>query len=343
MTAARKVLLVGSIGLSDAETVFRTLAGTVGDLAPCLPDGECGERTNWIGWQRAVVERNAAFEIGERKQVRIGGVVRTADMYRLKAGVDPDDVDFGSLGYAGEAIRSWEIFRRMRDAGEIAAGTRFQVSLPTAVAVVSSNFMPHAQSAVEPAYERALLRELAGIVDRVPGDDLAIQWDVAQEVLAADGGWAVHYDDPVDGALERLARLSSHVPQPCLLGFHLCYGDPGHKHVKEPPDLGVCVAFANGLCERVGRRVDWVHMPVPRDRNDEAYFAPLGDIALSPGTSLYLGLVHMTDGVDGAKLRLDRAAKFVSDFGIATECGFGRRPPETIEPLLGLHREIARL
>ena len=187
------------------------------------------------------------------------------------------------------------------------------------------------------------MRELAGIVDRLPCGDLAIQWDVAQEVLAADGGWAVHYDDPVEGALERLARLSSHVPEPCLLGFHLCYGDPGHKHVKEPPDLGVSVAFANGLCQRVGRQVDWVHMPVPRDRDDEAYFAPLADIALSPGTKLYLGLVHMTDGLDGAKARLYRAAKFVSDFGIATECGFGRRPPETIEPLLGLHRESARL
>ncbi len=49
ITGARRVLPVGSVGLSDRETVFRTLAGTVGELAPCLPDGECGERTSWIG------------------------------------------------------------------------------------------------------------------------------------------------------------------------------------------------------------------------------------------------------------------------------------------------------
>jgi hypothetical protein len=35
------------------------------------------------------------------------------------------------------------------------------------------------------------------------------------------------------------------------------------------------------------------------------------------------------------------AAKVVPAFGIATECGFGRRPAETVTPLLQLHREAA--
>ena len=37
----------------------------------------------------------------------------------------------------------------------------------------------------------------------------------------------------------------------------------------------------------------------------------------------YLGLVHRTDGLDGARRRLAAAKKVVTDFGIATECGFG--------------------
>ncbi len=44
MPGARSVHLVGSIGLSDAETVFRTLSETVGDRAPRYPDGETGDR-----------------------------------------------------------------------------------------------------------------------------------------------------------------------------------------------------------------------------------------------------------------------------------------------------------
>ena len=40
-------------------------------------------------------------------------------------------------------------------------------------------------------------------------------------------------------------------------------------------------------------------MPVPRDRSDDAYFAPLTRLKLKPGTQLCLGLVHYTDGDRG--------------------------------------------
>jgi hypothetical protein len=51
--------------------------------------------------------------------------------------------------------------------------------------------------------------------------------------------------------------------------------------------------------------------------------------------------VHRTDGLAGAKRRLAAAQQVVTDFGIATECGFGRRPPETVPDLIDLHREVA--
>lgn len=49
----------------------------------------------------------------------------------------------------------------------------------------------------------------------------------------------------------------------------------------------------------------------------------------------------MTDGAEGARHRIESARTFVEDFGIATECGFGRRPPEQVQPLLDLHAELA--
>jgi hypothetical protein len=63
---------------------------------------------------------------------------------------------------------------------------------------------------------------------------------------------------------------------------------------------------------------------------------------LKSGTELYLGLIHLTDGIEGAKRRATAAKRFVSDFGVATECGFGRRPPETIPDLIRLHRLVAQ-
>ena len=82
-------------------------------------------------------------------------------------------------------------------------------------------------------------------------------------------------------------------------------------------------------------------MPVPRDRSDDTYFEPLKRLELRPETELCLGLVHYTDGVDGTRKRLATAKKFVSDFSIATECGFGRRDPRTIPDLLRIHAEVA--
>jgi len=38
--------------------------------------------------------------------------------------------------------------------------------------------------------------------------------------------------------------------------------------------------------------MDWMHMPTPRERSDDAYFAALKDLDLRPETRLYLGLVR---------------------------------------------------
>ena len=80
---------------------------------------------------------------------------------------------------------------------------------------------------------------------------------------------------------------------------------------------------------------------IPRERTDDAYFAPLRELRLRSETRLYLGLVHYTDGIAGTRTRIAAAEKVVPDFGIATECGLGRRPPGTLAQLLRLHAEIA--
>jgi hypothetical protein len=103
------------------------------------------------------------------------------------------------------------------------------------------------------------------------------------------------------------------------------------------------VDMANRLRRAMTRRIDLIHMPVPRDRSDDAYFAPLRQLDLAPETELALGLVHLTDGIEGIEQRLATARKYVTDFAIATECGLGRRKPETLPELLRLHAEAAAL
>jgi hypothetical protein len=133
------------------------------------------------------------------------------------------------------------------------------------------------------------------------------------------------------------------VPSDIDLLFHFCYGDSNHRHVVEPTDMADMVEMANRLSEAIKRPIQLIHMPVPRDRSDDAYFAPLKNLKLKPQTQLCLGLVHRTDGVAGTRKRLAAAEKGVKDFSIGTECGFGRRKPETIPELLRIHAEVAAL
>ena len=199
---------------------------------------------------------------------------------------------------------------------------------------------------LDPVFNAALKREIDKIAAAIPHDQLAIQFDVASAVFArlqrgdvsAYGTTKAEMQDTFTGIL---AELGNHVPAGIELMFHFCYGDSNHRHVVEPADMADMVELANRLTASIRRPIDLIHMPVPRDRSDDAYFAPLKGLKLSPRTELCLGLVHHTDGVAGTRRRLATAERHVRDFSIATECGFGRRPPQTIPELLRIHAQVA--
>ena len=64
------------------------------------------------------------------------------------------------------------------------------------------------------------------------------------------------------------------------------------------------------------------------------------DLHLPTSTHLYLGLVHYTDGAAGTLRRMATAATVYPRFGIATECGLGRRVGQDIGALLRIHAQV---
>lgn len=198
------------------------------------------------------------------------------------------------------------------------------------------------QAEIDPIYNAAVLREMREIAEKIPHTDLAIQYDVASAVFARlERGEPTPYGRTKAEMLDRfsaiIADLSNPVPPDIPLLFHFCYGDANHKHAIEPTDMGDMVDMANALTSKIRRPINLIHMPVPRDRDDDRYFTPLKRLQLGQNTRLILGLIHYTDGVDGTRRRLRTASKFLSNFGVATECGFGRRDPATIPALFDLH------
>ncbi|MGI9357545.1 MAG: hypothetical protein ACR2PF_20600 [Rhizobiaceae bacterium] len=188
--------------------------------------------------------------------------------------------------------------------------------------------------------QNCLLTETGKIIEAILTEDLAIQWDVAIEFAVLEGLFPVWFEEPFRKISSQLVELAELVPSAAEVGFHFCYGDSGNKHFKEPEDMGLLVNLANQLCREAERRTDWIHLPVPIARNDADYFRPLRELDRDNLEHLYLGLFHEQDGVEGANKRMAAANSFATDYGLATECGLGRRKPEIIQDLLELHASI---
>jgi hypothetical protein len=332
-----KVHFVGSIALDSVDEVLHEVGTTCGRRLRRVPDGEPGGRRLWVSWQWAVLRASAYLrEVQPQPQDRVG-----PPLLEPVPGVDPADIKFGELGYAREARASYQDFLAARERGDLPADVKFQVALPTPFAVIGAFIRPEMSQAVMPAYERAMFADVQHIADAIPREDLAIQWDVCVEMIMWDGQPSIvpQFPGARDVIKQTLKRCFDAVPSDVEMGIHLCYGDWDAKHFIEPIDAGKEVELANVIVELAGRPLGWMHMPVPIARTDDEFYAPLAGLKLGPETELYLGLIH-GDGKDDE--RIAAAAKVVSDFGIATECGIARqRTPEQVRELIRAHAAVS--
>jgi len=340
----QRALLVGSIPLDTVEEVFRTFGTPLGGALTAIPDGEVGPRRHWISRVHYQVLSGHPDLKTVRRPRPENGVERldprdASDSWQFKVKDGVARVRFGDpgwrLGFARDAINSYFVFRTLRENGTLARHLRFQVSLPSVNSTLPPRIFPDPEDVakIRPGFEEALAAEIATIIDKIPSEDLAIQWDCATEVQDAYGaipGFSAA------GALERnlpqFRDLAPRVPERVLLGYHFCFGTLGGWPRFAPRDLSATVGLANAVIEASGRRVDWIHIPV-LDGADDAFLAPLEE--LQPrGARVYLGVIHH---MQGFRQRVALAQKYLPDFGVAAYCGFGRLPPSAMPAVLDEH------
>ncbi len=337
------VHMIGSLPLPDAETAFRAVGNTLGAHMHFLPDGETGRRRRWISFINDQLKAHPDLEIDPTVPPFDftqwdGKVVYTVERLRVREGVNPASLAFAT-GYADDAIRNYGIFARLKAEGAIPASVKYQICMAPPLAIAFNFMSPSAYDDFVPAYSAHLRDEFGRISETLPHDQIAYQWDVCIEVLMWEGYYGLEGDHR-GRILDSLGSIGDMVPDDIDLGYHLCYGSPQDEHLVQPKDLGVCVEISNGISGAVGRSVQYIHMPVPRDRGDEAFFRPLAGLALKEGTALYLGLVH-EDDPEGNARKLAEARKFATVSGIAAECGLGRGDPEALPDILQQHRLLA--
>jgi len=373
----RPVLLIGSVPLRPAAKVFETVVAHLGTLAPRIPDGEM------MGWLRNVWRSHA--ENPALQQVAIaklnGRATSGVPIYRPKPGAGA--LKLGPYGYAENAAASYAEFKRLRDDGTIPPGTRMQVTIAGpgttcfGIQVEPDVLLPIARA--------ALSAEIEQILAAIPARDLTIHLDVAMEAEKEEYLRRPDaFDTPVQAAFywtheqmaDSVASLANAIPADVELGFHIC--SIWHHWPDSGQDNAVLVDTANALSRRITRPIGYIHIPVIPEHDRAEHYAPFKALALHPETTLFLGLVNLADGLDGAKRRIALAETAVLDFGVAMFCGLGMPPvaggyeaqrrglglqaiksategqapahpglrratPETIGDVLDLHRQIAEL
>ena len=241
------------------------------------------------------------------------------------------------LGFAQQAIEAFRHFWQDKLDGVLPPPARFVMALPTPYTVVAA-LAPAAPDVPQllSHLETAFAAEVASLLQTVPADQLAIQWDVGAETriwetrgrdLAAPRGLP-------ERLLESCVALSAAVPVDSELGWHFCPRDPAGQITLAPRDSAQVTRLLGAIIASTDREPQYVHMPVPAERDDPVYFEPLANLALWPRMDVHLGLVHDSDDTGAAQRRIAAARSVLRRFGIAPACGAD--PRRTLPQLAAL-------
>ena len=250
----------------------------------------------------------------------------------------------GPLGYADHAVAAFDALAAARRETDLDPRLRLQVSLPSPASVVAAFVAHEARAEVEDAYQRALVDELTVLTDRIPPDQLAVQWDCCAEILMNPqtppivAPWRREHLSPV-------GDLSAQIPAEVEVGLHLCHGNYRGRRQADLATIAPMVEVANVLSRLVSahRPLDFLHLPVRPDTAPVPYLAPLADLKVAPTCDIYLGVISDPDDTSGAWRRLSAGQRVLTgrELGVAAECGLGRREPDGLPALLRQHRTLS--
>lgn len=264
-------------------------------------------------------------------------IVDGEDIRAWLAGAD------GAARLSHRARASLDALEALKEAVALPAGIRASLSIPAPFGI--SRFAKP-EDRVEPDADAACAEWLVDEVKRVVTDlpsfstDLAVQIKLpfADLAEAAKGDTG---DSALAGAiLEHVTTIIGAVPESIPIALHMnCRDGAGFKIL--PKHFAEMVELSNRMQKRCARRIDLLHIPVPLVVTDESFFVPLRRLTVRPEARLCLGLIHLSDGVDGAMRRIALARKSFPEFALAARSGFAAREPAVIANFLKLHADVA--
>jgi hypothetical protein len=327
----RRALLVGSIPAATAADAMRLAVDRLGPDLDYLPDGETGERQNWV-------------------LPMIEGFRQHPDLRLVRDG-DWSDYDklprfalrrghrlYGAaldLGIVAAARSASPEFAAVREEMTQAPGApRFQVGIPGDIDLAMFTFGPSGPVRHLRPFTEALAITMHQVWDLL-GDDVLFQIEIPAElVLLARAPAQVR--PALAGLLaRRITALAQGAPEGARFGVHLCLGDMNHRAFGHMQDAAPVVLLANALAARwpARRPLEYVHAPLAAaddpPTEDAAFYQPLGGLRLGASTRFVAGFAHEDQDAD-TQFRIRQVIEDAvgHPVGISNSCGLGRRQPD---------------
>ncbi len=323
---AREAHLVGSLpGRTPAEAMATAL-DILGPFLQSLPDGETGERRNWIISIVEGLRTHPALELrkpGDWSDYDKVPVMRIRKGRRLYGAT----LDFG---HAAAVRESFPQFERARSAAA-EPQLRFQQGVPGDFDLAMFTLGPAGALRHRTPFTEATLREI-NEVTALTGPGTLFQIEVPAElVLLAKA------PPPARAVLARMLSrsitgLAAAAPVGTRFAVHLCLGDMNNRAFGTMNDVRPLVLLANAITGSwpIGRPLDLLHAPfAAADQpatTDPSFYEPLRELEIGPSMRFAAGFVHESQPfADQLAIRSIIEDRLDREVVIAAACGLGRR------------------
>jgi hypothetical protein len=322
----REAHLIGSLPGADPAQAMSTALSILGPSLRTLPDGETGERRNWVISIINGLQTHPDLELrtpGDWSDYDRTPVMKIRPGHTLLGA----NLDFGHV----DAVRdSYPVFEQVRAAAAL-PDIAFQEGVPGDFDLAMFTLGPAGALRHRRPFTEATVTEIRG-VGALTGPDTLFQIEVPVELVLL-----ARTPAPARPALAKLlsrpiVKLAAASPAGTRFGVHLCLGDMNNRAFGTMDDVTPLVLLANAILAGwpAERRLDILHAPfAAADQpatTDAAFYAPLASLKLPTAVRFAAGFAHESQSlVDQVTIRSMIDDLMQREVAISAACGLGRR------------------
>ncbi len=322
----REAHLVGSLPGPTAASAMSTALQILGPSLRSLPDGETGERRNWIISIIDGFRRHPDLELskpGDWSDYDKTPVMKIRKGHKLYGAA----LDLGHLDAVRSSFPDFEHTRAAAGRPDLA----FQQGVPGDFDLAMFTLGPVGALRSRRPFTEATLAEIRD-VKAITGADTLFQIEVPAELVLLAKAPAPARPMMARLFAKSITGLAAATPAGTRFGVHLCLGDMNNRAFATMTDVAPMVLLANAILRSwpEDRPLDILHAPfAAADQpatTDGAFYAPLRELTLPDSVRFAAGFAHESQPLsDQLRIRSLIDDLLHREVAIAAACGMGRR------------------